>query len=76
MHAYLQECRLATPNLFREESIMKEQVPKKHVYVKRFRRESDPTLLQMAIIFTFIFIAILVSLWLPAYFAHLPLGGF
>jgi hypothetical protein len=49
--------------------------PAKHPYVRRLRRYSPMQLKQMAIIFGFIFIAILISVLLPVYFAYLPLAG-
>lgn len=43
------------------------------LYVKRFMKSYHIDQMQMAIIFSFLLIATLASLWLPAYFVGLAL---
>ena len=47
----------------------------KNVYLKKFKGYSNSHMLQMAIIFTFIFIATIISIWLPIYFAYMSMNG-
>ena len=49
--------------------------PAKHANARKHRRYSPMQLKQMAIIIGFIFLATLISVLLPAYFAYLPIAG-
>jgi hypothetical protein len=45
------------------------------VYVKKAKKYSKTQLKQMSIILAFILLSMVVSIWLPIYFARLPLAG-
>ena len=54
---------------------MEEKKTGKYVYVKRFRKDFNFSARQMSLILIVFSIIALISLWLPAYFASLPLSG-
>jgi hypothetical protein len=45
------------------------------VYVKKAKKYSKTQLKQMSIILAFILLSMVVSIWLPIYFARLPMAG-
>ena len=49
--------------------------PAKRANARRHKRYSHMQLKQIAIILVFIFIATLISVLLPVYFAYLPIAG-
>ena len=47
----------------------------KYVYVKSHKKSNSFDSAQMSIVIVLISVVILISLWLPAFFANLPLQG-
>ncbi len=57
------------------ETTMEEKRTGKYVYIKRSRKGLNFRMHQKTLILIIFSIIALISLWLPAYFASLPLSG-
>lgn len=75
MELCLRKSRMVCFYFFERRELMNSTNSKKQVYVRVYRKYSRAHLVQMSIIFAFILASTLLSIWLPIYFARLPLAG-